>query len=111
MEGSITGFFRKSGTSAGSFRCGVHAVQIERAPLEEYAAGAVRDGVTCFLCANSADGATHACIQGVRNVDREVKLTCDHFRTANKWRRTMRFYEKVAVTRHRREMHDGHRIR
>ena len=110
-EGSTTSIFRKSGRSSGSFRRGIHVAQTESAPLEAYAMGALHDGVACFLYTNTANGATRAYIQGIRNVGREVRLTCDYIRTANEWRQIERFYELVAATRRRRGILDGHRIR
>jgi len=107
-EGAISAYFLKSGPSTGSFRCSIHVVKNERAPLDGYAAGAIHDGVPCLVYFNSASHATHAYIQGIRNVDREIRLTCASIRTANKWRQIRRFYELVGATEHRRDILAGH---
>jgi len=108
-EGAISAFFLKSGPSRGSFRTAIHVVQVERGPLEEYAAGAIKDGVPCSLTYNSTTHATHAYIQGIRNVDREIRLTAPYIRTDNKWRQIRRFYEMVGATDYRRQILAGHR--
>lgn len=107
-EGAISSFFLKSGGSIGTFRCSIHVVQIERAPLEEYVAGAISDGVPCGLTYNTTTHATHAYVQGIRNVDREIRLTSPYIRTANKWQQIRRFYELVGATDHRRQLLGGH---
>jgi hypothetical protein len=109
-EGSISSYYRKSGRSKGSFKCSIHVVQNELAPLEEYAAGAELDGVRCLLYRNSASQAYHAYIQSIVNVDREIRLTCGWIRTANKWSQIRRFYEMVGLTARRREILIGHRV-
>jgi hypothetical protein len=109
-EGSISSFYRRSERSKGWFECRMRVVQNEIAPLEEYVAGAARDGVRCLLFRNSASHAYHAYIQNIVNDDREIRLTCESIRTENKWRQIRRFYEMVGLTERRRNILIRHRI-
>ena len=103
-EGSVSSFFKKSGRSIGSFRCNTHVVQEERAPLDDYREGAIRDGIRCGVYPNGASGAYHAVVPGIASVDKEIRLTCCSIRTLKRRRQILRFYEMETATERRRQI-------
>lgn len=69
----------------------ISIVQTEKKPLQDYSEGAHRDGVRCFVRTYNNGTAFRARIVGLENVARELSLTENLLRTANRLSQVRRF--------------------